>query len=148
MAGTLAPWIESGQVMVLSIDTMDAESWSDKGGRPPYWRIRRYEQWLDYIVGQAGPMLQRIACEKNGWDSLPGIIPFGCSLGATHAVNLYLRHPDLFDGCPGPQAASIPPAMASGIIWTMWSTAIRRWIIWPTSPPITPSWTTTGPRKR
>ena len=98
MAGTLAPWIESGQVMVLSIDTMDAESWSDKGG-DPYWRIRRYEQWLDYIVGQAGPMLQHIACEKNGWDSLPGIIPFGCSLGATHAVNLYLRHPDLFDGC-------------------------------------------------
>ena len=34
MAGTLAPWIDSGQVMVLSIDTMDKESWSDKDGRP------------------------------------------------------------------------------------------------------------------
>ena len=98
MAGTLAPWIESGQLMVLSIDTMDKETWSDKTG-DPYWRIRRYEQWLDYIVQEACPMLQRIACERNGWDSLPGIIPFGCSLGATHVLNLYLRHPDLFDGC-------------------------------------------------
>ena len=34
MAGTLAPWIDSGQVMVLSIDTMDKESWSDKAGDP------------------------------------------------------------------------------------------------------------------
>ena len=85
MAGTLAPWIDSGQVMVLSIDTMDKESWSDKAG-DPYWRIRRYEQWLDYIVNEAGPMLQHIAREKNGWDALPGIIPFGCSLGATHAL--------------------------------------------------------------
>ena len=85
MTDTLAPWIESGQVMVLSIDTMDKESWSDKDG-DPYWRIRRYEQWIDYIVNEAGPMLQHIAQEKNGWDSLPGIIPFGCSLGATHEI--------------------------------------------------------------
>ena len=28
MAGTLAPWIESGQIMVISIDTIDQETWS------------------------------------------------------------------------------------------------------------------------
>ena len=27
-----------------------------------------------------------------------GIITFGCSLGATHAANLYFRRPDLFNG--------------------------------------------------
>ena len=27
-----------------------------------------------------------------------GIIAFGCSLGATHAANLYFRRPDLFNG--------------------------------------------------
>ena len=42
MADTLAPWIESGQIMVLSIDTLDKETWSDTNG-DPYWRIRRYE---------------------------------------------------------------------------------------------------------
>ena len=39
MAGTLAPWIESGQIMVISIDTIDQETWSDTNG-DPYWRIR------------------------------------------------------------------------------------------------------------
>ena len=49
LADTLAPWIESGQLMVMSIDTLDKETWSDTNG-DPYWRIRRYEQWLHYIV--------------------------------------------------------------------------------------------------
>ena len=98
MAGTLAPWIESGQIMVISIDTIDQETWSDTNG-DPYWRIRRYEQWIRYIVEEVVPKIQYIAKERNGWDSLPGVIAFGCSLGATHAVNLYLRFPYLFDGC-------------------------------------------------
>ena len=32
------------------------------------------------------------------WTKQEGIIAFGCSLGATHAANLYFRFPDLFDG--------------------------------------------------
>ena len=98
MADTLAPWIESGQIMVLSIDTLDKETWSDTNG-DPYWRIRRYEQWLHYIVDEAVPKIRCLSKERNGWDDLPGVIAFGCSLGATHAVNLYLRRPDIFCGC-------------------------------------------------
>ena len=98
MADTLAPWIESGQLMVMSIDTLDKETWSDTNG-DPYWRIRRYEQWLHYIVDEAVPKLRYLSKERNGWDDLPGVIAFGCSLGATHAVNLYLRWPDIFCGC-------------------------------------------------
>ena len=98
MTDALAPWIESGQIMVLSIDTMDQETWSDAQGNP-YWRIRRYEQWLRYITREVAPMLQHLAQQRNGWSDLPGIIAFGCSLGATHAVNLYLRRPDIFCGC-------------------------------------------------
>ena len=33
MADALAPWIESGQMMLFSIDTMDAESWYTRGKR-------------------------------------------------------------------------------------------------------------------
>ena len=40
-------------------------------------------------------MLQHLAQQRNGWSDLPGVIAFGCSLGATHAVNLYLRRPDI-----------------------------------------------------
>ena len=98
MAGTLAPWIESGKLMVLSIDTLDLETWSNKGG-DAYWRARRHEAWMQYIFNEAAPFLRNKAGESNGWQGNNGIIAFGCSLGATHAVNLYLRRPDLFSSC-------------------------------------------------
>lgn len=97
MTDTWAPWIESGQVMVFSIDTMDAESWSQKD-EDPYRRARRYEQWIDYITREMVPFIRDMVNERNGWEGYPGIIAFGCSLGATHAANLYFRFPGLFDG--------------------------------------------------
>ncbi len=98
MHDTWAPWIESGQVMVLAIDTIDKESWSDTVA-PAYDRIRRHESWINYIVSEVAPLLRRLAAEKNGWEAPPRILTFGCSLGATHAANLFLRFPDLFCGC-------------------------------------------------
>jgi len=97
MTDTWAPWIESGQVMVISIDTIDAETWSNHGG-DPYWRIRRYEQWIRYITDEVVPFVRDLACARNGWEEAPGVLAFGCSLGALHAANLYFRFPDLFDG--------------------------------------------------
>jgi len=97
MTDTWAPWIESGQVMVFSIDTMDQETWSLKDG-DPYWRILRHEQWIRYITNELVPSIWDYANAKNGWTGHPGILTFGCSLGATHAANLFLRFPDLFDG--------------------------------------------------
>ena len=49
MTDTWSPWLEAGEVMVFSIDTIDQETWSDTDG-DPYWRIRRYEQWLQYVT--------------------------------------------------------------------------------------------------
>ena len=97
MTDIWAPWIESGRVMVFSIDTMDAETWSNKAG-DPYWRARRHEQWIQYITDEMVPFMRDMANSCNGWTGFPGVMAFGCSLGATHAVNLYFRRPDLFDG--------------------------------------------------
>ena len=97
MTDTWAPWIESGRVMVFSIDTMDAETWSNKAG-DPYWRARRHEQWIQYITDEMVPFMRDMANSCNGWTGFHGVMAFGCSLGATHAVNLYFRRPDLFDG--------------------------------------------------
>ena len=97
MTDTWAPWIESGRVMVFSIDTMDAETWSNKAG-DPYWRARRHEQWIQYITDEMVPFMRDMANSCNVWTGFPGVMAFGCSLGATHAVNLYFRRPDLFDG--------------------------------------------------
>ena len=97
MIDTWSPWLESGQIMVYAIDTIDKETWSDKGG-DPYWRIRRHEDWMHYITDEVAPFIQADAKERNGWSEEPGIIAFGCSLGATHAANLYFRFPDIFNG--------------------------------------------------
>jgi len=97
MSETWAPWIESGQVMVLAIDTLDKETWSDTFA-PAYDRVRRHESWINYIVAEVVPMLRDISRERNGGES-PRVLTFGCSLGATHAATLFLRFPDLFGGC-------------------------------------------------
>ena len=92
-----APWIEEGKAMVFAIDTIDQETWSDKSGNP-YWRIRRHEQWIKFITDEMAPFIRETANRCNGWEGYPGIIAFGCSLGATHAANLFFRFPDQFDG--------------------------------------------------
>ena len=70
MTDTWGHWLESGEVTVMSIDTIDLETYSDTVS-PAYDRIRRHE--VD-------------------------VITFGCSLGATHALNLFLRFPDTVRG--------------------------------------------------
>ena len=98
MANAIAPWIERGQCTVFSVDTADRESWSDRSGNP-YERIRRHERWIDYLTREAVPFIRDFANRQNGWEGFPGLMVFGCSLGASHALNLYLRFPDLFDRC-------------------------------------------------
>ena len=97
LAADFAPWIESGRLMVFAIDTIDKETWSDLNG-DAYHRIRRHEAWIDYITNEVVPFARNMANERNGWSGYPNLMVFGCSLGASHAVNLYLRRPDLFDG--------------------------------------------------
>ena len=96
MTDTLAPWIESGKLMVFSIDTKDIETWSGTGD--PAWRAQRHEQWMRYITDEVVPFAKDTVCRVNGWSDCEGLISFGCSLGATHAANLFLRRPDLFNG--------------------------------------------------
>ena len=97
MTDAWAPWIESGKVMVFAIDTIDQETWSNKEG-DSYWRARRHEQWMRYITDEVVPFIHSHVNYRNSWDGVPGITAFGCSLGATHAANLFFRFPDLFTG--------------------------------------------------
>ena len=52
---------------------------------------------MNYITDEVVPFLRELANQRNGWTGYPGVLVFGCSLGATHAANLYFRRPDLFD---------------------------------------------------
>ena len=95
MANAWEPFIESGQTTVFAVDTIDLETWSDIGG-DAYWRIRRHEDWIRYLTDEVVPYI-RGYCRDYGWEYDPGIMAFGCSLGAMHAANLYFRFPELFD---------------------------------------------------
>lgn len=97
MTDAWGPWLDSGQVMVCAVDTMDRETWSNAGGDPG-WRSWRHEQWMRHIFDEAVPLVRHLSRERNGWGELPGVTAFGCSLGATHAANCFFRRPDLFDG--------------------------------------------------
>ena len=54
------------------------------------------------------PFIRQMVNERNGWTGYPDVIVFGCSLGATHAVNLFYRRPDLFDGLLAPSGIYTP----------------------------------------
>ena len=95
MADAWSPYLESGRATVFSVDTIDTETWSNTGG-DPYWRIRRHEAWIRYLTDEVVPYI-RSFCRGYGWQVDPGVLAFGCSLGAMHAANLYFRFPQLFD---------------------------------------------------
>lgn len=94
MDDVFRPYIDAGEIMVFSIDTIDNETWADHGGNPRA-RIEQHERWFNYIVDEMVPQIRHLAGERN-WCQMP-IMPFGCSMGAMHAANLFFRRPDLFD---------------------------------------------------
>ena len=96
MADVCSDWINSGRLIVFSIDTVDGETWTDYNG-DPRWRIHRYEQWIRFITDELSGFIWEVVSQKQGFPYEGGILSFGCSLGAAHAANLYFRRPDIFD---------------------------------------------------
>lgn len=90
MVDACARWIGEGRLQLFCIDTIDAETWSNKGG-DPRWRIEQHENWIRYIIHEVCPGLMQSSGQK--------LLVIGCSLGAMHAGNLALRFPDIFDSC-------------------------------------------------
>ena len=85
-----AKWIEEGRCTVYSIDSIDNESWAAKGGNERY-RIEMHEKWYHYLVDEVVPLIHAMSGDRK-------ILTFGCSMGATHAANLFFRRPDIFGG--------------------------------------------------
>lgn len=88
MVATLSPWIESGKIRLICIDTIDKETWSNYGG-DNRWRIEQHERWFHYVIDELLPRCRR-------WEN-ETFLATGCSLGAFHAGNFFFRRPDIFD---------------------------------------------------
>ena len=88
MIDCIAPWIESGKLRVLCVDSIDEETWS-ADGQPERKRLELQERWFRYVTDELLP--------QYAYDGDKAMTT-GCSMGATHAANFFFRRPDIFDG--------------------------------------------------
>ena len=87
----LTPMIDAGKIKVFSINSINTESWMNKGMEGAHKAIRQ-NQFNDYIFNEVVPFIRN--CTSN---ETP-IITAGASFGALHAMNVFLKRPDLFNG--------------------------------------------------
>lgn len=82
--------IEQGEIQLYCVDSVDSESWYNRQASPRR-KIARHMQYEEYILSEVLPLVRA----KN---SGPHLTALGCSFGGYHAVNIAMRHPDLFTG--------------------------------------------------
>lgn len=87
--------IEAGFIQVYCVDSVDSESFYSDA--PPPLRILRHMQYERYILEEVVPFIRR-------QNNKPEMIAAGCSLGGYHAVNIALKHPELFSKVVGMSA--------------------------------------------
>jgi esterase/lipase superfamily enzyme len=90
MIDVIAHKYENGDFQAFCLDSVDAESWYNKGVHPRD-RASRHVLYDRYLVEEAVPFVRT----KNSSDQL---VATGCSFGGYHSMNFALRHPDLATG--------------------------------------------------
>lgn len=90
MIDCLQDFLDEGRLRLFVVDTVDRESWSLRDGDKSA-RAARQEQYFHYIAEESVPFI----LGRTG-----GQLPMttGFSMGANHALILFLRRPDLFSG--------------------------------------------------
>ena len=87
----IAEFINSGKIKVFSINTINDESWMNKEMDGAHKAIRQ-NQFNEYVITEVLPFIK----EKTSADT--PIVICGASFGALHAMNIFLKRPDLFSG--------------------------------------------------
>lgn len=86
MVDCIADFIEAGKCMLFTIGSADNESWLNKSIEPSQ-RALRHNAYDAYVRDEIVPFIQNVSGRSD-------ILSTGCSLGAYHAMNFFLRHPD------------------------------------------------------
>jgi esterase/lipase superfamily enzyme len=87
----LAPFIDAGKLKVFSINSINNESWMNKPMEGAHKAIR-HNQFNDYVFNEVVPFI------KTHTSAETSITTTGASFGALHAMNLFLKRPDLIGG--------------------------------------------------
>jgi esterase/lipase superfamily enzyme len=93
MIDALRHHIDGGRVKVFCVNTVNNDSWYNKQAHPAH---RSYMQAMydAYVAFEVAPFVHG-HCRTPGI----GITTSGSSLGAYHAANTTLKHPDVFTRC-------------------------------------------------
>jgi esterase/lipase superfamily enzyme len=95
MLGALADFVEAGRIKLFCVALNSTESFYNQGAHP-YHRSWMQCRYAEYVREEVVPFIHA-SCRTTG---IP-ITTMGPSLGAYHAVNMLLKHPDVFKRCFG-----------------------------------------------
>ena len=91
MMDALASLIDSGKMRVFSINSINTESWMNNEMLPHHKAIRQ-NQFNEYVFNEVIPFI------RNSTSQETFIYTSGASFGALHAMNLFLKKPDIING--------------------------------------------------
>jgi esterase/lipase superfamily enzyme len=92
MIDAVAGFIDAGKIKLFCVDSVDAESWYNWAVSPAE-RNARHEAYERYIVQEVIPFIRHHCRSPEA-----RVMANGCSMGAFHAVNFFLKYPDVFEG--------------------------------------------------
>lgn len=90
MIDACARFIEEGRVQFFTLSSVDSESWLCDW-KNPHDRAEMHRAYERYVIEEAIPFIKH----KTGW--FDPMMTTGCSMGAYHALNFFLQHPDVFN---------------------------------------------------
>lgn len=88
MVGIAGDKLEHGHLKLVCVDSVDAESWYN-GGISPRAKLERHQQYERYVLDEVLPLVRQPGRSMQ-------VAAAGCSFGGYHALNLALRHPEVF----------------------------------------------------
>ncbi|ESV54475.1 esterase [Streptococcus agalactiae LMG 14747] len=81
--------IEAGHVQFFTLTSHDKESWL-ADWKSIHDKAEAHRDYEHYVIEEAIPFIKH----KTGW--FEPMMTTGCSMGAYHALNFFLQHPDVF----------------------------------------------------
>jgi esterase/lipase superfamily enzyme len=87
MVHALQAKIDAGNLQLYCVDSVDAESWYNRGVHP-HERVARHIAYENYVLFEVVPLMKKLSGASR-------ISTTGCSFGGFHCTNLTLRHPDV-----------------------------------------------------
>jgi len=87
LVGYLTDRIDRGELQLICADSIDEESWYNKGSHPAE-RVRRHNQYDHYVRHELIPYIHDRARHDD-------LTVYGASFGAYQAANLAGRYPEL-----------------------------------------------------